>query len=80
MPSAHPEDATATIVSYDPKALTLEYVRFALEKQRLSILPTGRRYCTFTVEDWDSLKTSLVKQGLLGETFDLRETFTLSFL
>ncbi len=77
---AHPGDAAAAIVSYDPQALTPEYVRFALEKQRLSILPTGRRYCTFTGEDWDSFKTSLVKQSLLGETFDLREAFTLSFL
>ena len=76
----HPQESIPAIVSYDVKTLTPEYVAFALEKQKESIKPGGRKFCVFTEENWQSLYDSLLKRGAIKSTLDLQAAFTEHFL
>lgn len=74
------DQAVSAIVSYDSQALTPDYVRFALEKQKSSVLPEGRGFCVFARKDWQGLYDSLRVQGLLGSSLDLDSAFTTRFV
>jgi ABC-type nitrate/sulfonate/bicarbonate transport system substrate-binding protein len=76
----HSQDSIPLIASYDTKILTPDYVAFALEKQKNSVEPEGRKFGVFTKADWQSLYDSLLKQGTLKTHFDLSTAFTEKFL
>jgi ABC-type nitrate/sulfonate/bicarbonate transport system substrate-binding protein len=71
---------TNVISSCDPKTLTPELIRFNLDKQKEFILPTGSRYCDFSMVSWQALNQSLVELKLLSEQVNLGTAVNLSFL
>ena len=77
---ANYEAAIPLIASYDEKNLTPDLIRFNLDKQKASILPTGTRFCEFTRERLETTQSILVNQKLLNAAIDLDRACTTRFL
>lgn len=74
------EAAIPLIASYDATNLTPDLIRFNLDKQKPSILPSGVRLCEFTLNRWDETQQILISQKLLSAPVDLTRAMTTRFL
>lgn len=70
----------ATISAYDQKALSTDYVRFALAKQLPFIRPAGSRFCELDMARLKTTQDILVNQHLLSQPLDLSAATDLRFL
>jgi NitT/TauT family transport system substrate-binding protein len=64
------------IGSYDPKTLTPDLIRFNLDRQKPSVLPSGYRYAEYHPEQWASLQRILLDAGLISTSLDLERAVT----
>lgn len=74
------EAAIPLISSYDAKNLTPDLIRFNLDKQKASILPSGSQFCEFSASKWDEMQKILLDQQLIKVPVDLNRAITIRFL
>jgi len=74
------EKAISMISSFDTKALTPELVGYNLDRQKPFILPSGAKYCDFSLKSWQQLNQTLVELKLLDAPVDLKAAVTDRFL
>lgn len=74
------DEAIPLLESFDPKALTPEMVSFTLKHQKDSIIPKGRRFGEFSINDWIATQSILLEQGLLDKKVTLDRAVTFRFI
>lgn len=68
------------IESYDPAVLKPELIKFNLDRQKASILPTEFRYAEFKPTQWASIQTILLDAKLIEKPVDVSRAVSYSAL